>query len=856
MSTLRIKRLTLMTLSCKIRTTACFCAAAALTAIFPCPAFPAAPTQAPTDEVNVALAANGATVQADSEWLSSSYDTGGKAPASRLIDGIIRGPDDPAAFNRWHSDLGAPHPHWIWIRFARPDLISHVTLCRADIGAPVDFDGQFTPDQGRTITTLFHSKNVVLDAAHPTFSAAFAPVLTDNFRLLIFRSSNQQFPNYCQLSELQVFGNWQGSASPAPQPPPAPARIQGLVEAGKLPAGLQAETSAGAVTFTSRWLKASFSLQRPGMTFLSLDASGSGRLDRNLLKAPQGADLVFKGWDQEVSAADVSFIVSRSGDTVRYSGIRVGSLETDSLAFTVLPRGMRVVVDRTVPQSYLATEASPLRMLFDAAVTPASPMGRLRSRGQLLFPVLLHFPDYGSLLVEASGSDSTLAFTGRRGPREVQLSLETGRETTREAASVQQAGHFHTTLNLQMTQVYPEIKIVDSDPVLSGVKRGWLNIFGFRPDIVCLSNNSLSDNCMFCMYEYADLAYYTPPLFHGFSALDLVRASLDSYFDGLGGYGGDDAIFVDTDPAMVIASWDYAAGANDLGWLRKRIGSIEKYADHIVAADVNGDGMAESTRTGISGSGGNGAGQWSSNWWDVISFGWNDAYGIALDYRAFRCAADMEQRLGRPAKAQAYSKHADQIKAVYYQTFYNPSTGVLAGWRSKDGQLHDYYFTFINGIAVTYGLVTREQGNAIMDRMQAKMREVGYTNFRIGLPGNLIPVARKDYAGGGVMGQPSKDDGSDSFQSYENGGATGSFAYFYIQALYSLGRKAEADTIFNAMLEGYRDGVFQNGVGSGVDWKRWDGRPCGYEGLLTDTYYALTALMTGREGKGVPIPGV
>ena len=148
---------------------------------------------------------------------------------------------------------------------------------------------------------------------------------------------------------------------------------------------------------------------------------------------------------------------------------------------------------------------------------------------------------------------------------------------------------------------------------------------------------------------------------------------------------------------------------------------------------------------------------WSSNWWDVISFGWNDAYGIALDYRAFRCAADLERRLGRAEKAEIYRKRADRIKAVYYSTFYNPKTGVLAGWRSKDGQLHDYYFTFVNGIAVAYGLVTPQQGNAIMDRMQAKMREVGYKNFRIGLPGNLIPVARKDYAGGvGMLGSPRR----------------------------------------------------------------------------------------------------
>jgi hypothetical protein len=312
-------------------------------------------------------------------------------------------------------------------------------------------------------------------------------------------------------------------------------------------------------------------------------------------------------------------------------------------------------------------------------------------------------------------------------------------------------------------------------------------------------------------------------------------------------------VFVDTDPSIIISAWDYATGKPDLPWLRRQIGEIEKYADHIIAADRNGDGLVEAEMSGNSGIGRNGAGDGQSNWWDQVASGWNDAYAIALDYRAFRCAADLERRLGRQEKADDYRRRAERIKAVYYSTFYNPKTGVLAGWRSKDGQLHDYYFTFVNGIAVAYGLLTPEQGNAVMDRMQAKFREVGYKNFRLGIPGNLVPIVRKDY-NAGSLGSPKKDDGSDGFGIFENGGTTACFAHFYIQALYTLGRKAEADAIFDAMLEGYRDGAFQNGIGGGGEWRRWDGTPSGYEGLLTDSYYTLSVLITGRLGRGIPIP--
>ena len=125
----------------------------------------------------------------------------------------------------------------------------------------------------------------------------------------------------------------------------------------------------------------------------------------------------------------------------------------------------------------------------------------------------------------------------------------------------------------------------------------------------------------------------------------------------------------------------------------------------------------------------------------------------------------------------------EMLKAVFYPTFYNPATGVLAGWKSADGKLHDYYFLFVSGVAVTYGLVSDRQGNEIWDKLMAKMKEVGYNRFDLGLPGNLIPVRREDYVDHNWgAGGPAKADGSDAFQIYENGGATACYAYFAIQA--------------------------------------------------------------------------
>ena len=48
---------------------------------------------------------------------------------------------------------------------------------------------------------------------------------------------------------------------------------------------------------------------------------------------------------------------------------------------------------------------------------------------------------------------------------------------------------------------------------------------------------------------------------------------------------------------------------------------------------------------------------------------------------------------------------------------------VIAGWKSADGQLHDYWFTFVNGVAATYGLLDARDANLIMDRLLSKMTQ-------------------------------------------------------------------------------------------------------------------------------------
>ena len=392
----------------------------------------------------------------------------------------------------------------------------------------------------------------------------------------------------------------------------------------------------------------------------------------------------------------------------------------------------------------------------------------------------------------------------------------------------------------------PVLELAASEPRLKTLPRTWLNTFQYRPDLGILANNIVSDNAVFCMFTFTDPAVFTPELPGRLQVIQLARESLDRYFTGAAGYGvGAEDILTDTYPSLLISAWDVIRVTGDLKLLRRWLPKLEELAAKAIAQDRNGNGLPESRRTGLRGT----TVCPTGNWWDAINFGHEDAYVAALSYRAFGCLADLERLAGRRAPAARFEEQAGKIRAAYVTNFFNPKTGVLAGWKDARGELHDYWFVFVNGMAITYGLVPKALANDIVDRFQAKLREVGYTRFDLGLPGNLVPVARDDYVPG-APGSSKQEDGADGFQVFENGGASACYAWFYVQALYQLGRRAEAEAILWPMMRTFAEGGFQNGVGKGGEWRRWDGRPSGYEGLLADAYYAQMAVFTGHYGIG------
>jgi hypothetical protein len=592
--------------------------------------------------------------------------------------------------------------------------------------------------------------------------------------------------------------------------------------------GIQrAKLSADGLSFTSTSIQVELSKSAPEFAALNIDGLGLSKRGATILQSASTAT----GFTPSVSSAAGLHRIEYRAQPLQASATPGWTVELSDRRITLISQWS----ESAVPEPFV--------FRFDLAKCHSTVLGVFRKDGTLSVPALIHCPGQGSMRIAADASDDIgLTYESRRRSTLATLGFPAATPERKRIA-----------YTLEVVAIYPEFPGLRGDGRFDSFRRNWLNVMQLNPFLGALANNTASTSCAFCYYEYADVAALTPPLAPGLTALDVVRQTLDLILAGGHAYGlpapGNFPVeSSDTLPALLISAANCVREGKNDQWLTANYSGLKKWAEKMMATDTDGDGLFKYAVSGNSGIWPDGFPTTRpSNWWDTIGFGHEDAYGNALAYRALREMEMMANRVGKPEDAIRYRAVAAKLRDVYYKTFYNPETGVLGGWRSADGRLHDYYFLWVNGIAIHYGLVPKDKANAIMDRLMAKMKEVGYDKFNMGLPGNLITVALEDYVhkdadghhGGGV-----RPDNADGFQNYENGGATGCFAFFTLAALYDLGRKEEADRILFAMLGEYDKGGFEGrGVlGRSNDWRRWDGTPMGYEGFLTDNYYTLLAV--------------
>jgi hypothetical protein len=586
--------------------------------------------------------------------------------------------------------------------------------------------------------------------------------------------------------------------------------------------------------------------------FLSWDTEGGDRAQHNLLRQGPGLTLRLKTGDSWRQAVDLPVRKERLGtDGVRY---RLTVSPQEALIWNIkLEHGRLTVSFAQHLRGKSGADGLELVFPFDPRVTPVTAIpSDWREDGTLQLPAVISAPDFGQMILDSASKTSVeVRLEGSRANHTVDLALRFPPPGANETS----------TFTLTPLNLAPPAGLKDAE-MWNAARRGWFNLWQpssrwgeqnrpFSAPAGVLSNNVISDPASCSLWFYADPILWTQEIAPGISAARLVRRSVDWWLDKRTRPNGevicywDYGNFLDANAGVVISAWDYVEATGDIEWLRQRIDRLEFISDFLARRDVDGDGMVEATQSGNRGTLIQPAR--SCCYVDAVNCGHKDGYSNAVIYRSWRCLADLETKLGRNDQKAHYARLADRLKAIYAQTLFNPETGWLTWWKSADGELHDYATPLMNSMAIEYGLVDPVQGGEILSRLRAKMRSVGFTRFDLGVPLTLVPIHRSDYLLPHALGLPQREDGTDTFQQYQNGAANALVGAHFMAALYVAGQTEEADQLLKAMLGRQAQGKFHNGVIDkahyGGEWTTWDGQPCGYEGYLADVFYFLLAVV-------------
>ncbi len=574
---------------------------------------------------------------------------------------------------------------------------------------------------------------------------------------------------------------------------------------------------------------------------LSWDGEGGGRARTNLLRQPVYLRAVVGG--HTVSPADrLAAPVSHDAACLRYVvELAPGSEVTWEIAW--LGDEWTVSLDWQNGRDQGLTELE-LVFPFAADVTPTTFVSeQWDSANHLSLPGLLVAPDFGAYAVRAEGATPRGRLEGLPAEKTVRLVLE---------FPVDQPPW---RCLLRFVPIVLPVPPGVSPQLWVRARRGWFSLYNttalsYTADgRLCamagmLGNNVLSTPVSSCLYSHAETAILLPRLSPEVHAGPLLRRSLEFWLNCETGPDGFVRYYslspladpMDANAGLLIGIWAYVEITGDLDWLAAHLDRIALVARYVVSRDIDGDGLIESRQSGNLGTK-----DWGDSIYDTISSGHKNAYCNAMVYRAWRALADLYRRLDRPDECLRYRELAARLRQAYLPAFLSPETGWLGWWRSADGALHDYAALVVNCVAVTSGVVDVDTGRAILGRLWQELERVGFTRFDTGVPTCLHPVPRDlqplDFGG-------QREDGSDTFPRYCNGGVFLQDAQRALAALYLVGERDRAEQLLNAMLDRqHQGGHFPNGsgfnagvanrMGAGPSIMDWDGNPTCYEGFMT-----------------------
>lgn len=138
----------------------------------------------------------------------------------------------------------------------------------------------------------------------------------------------------------------------------------------------------------------------------------------------------------------------------------------------------------------------------------------------------------------------------------------------------------------------------------------------------------------------------------------------------------------------------------------------------------------------------------SSNYWDSLNFfGYNSAYENVLFYQAVLAMADIENYLGNAENANYYLSTAEKIQTKFNEYFWDEAKGRYITSVNVKGDVLDFGVTFVNFMAVSAGLASKEQAVSIYDWVDGKRiietdtsKGADIYNFKVSARSNTVAV--------------------------------------------------------------------------------------------------------------------
>ena len=583
------------------------------------------------------------------------------------------------------------------------------------------------------------------------------------------------------------------------------------------------EPLPAAVRTSSPFLAVALSARQPALESLAVDSLGLGKCELNTLHPPAASAVAFKVHGVFGHATRLEY---RRPDT---PGDAVPGWTIEAADHAI----------QLVSQYSAGERPDPIVCNFDTARCHTTLLGLLQPGGGVSLPAILHLPGHGTFRISGPGS----------------LGYQSGDGFVKVTFPAATAARSRVEYHLEVTTICPHVAGIDNDPRFNGFRRNWLNVLQLNPSRCVLSNNTASDTCGFCYYEYADIALHTPPLAGNLTALDVMRQTLEQVLAGtktygMPGYGDFPEVSADTYPSLLIAADDCTRGGKDQPWLEKNYAGIKQWADKMLATDRQGNGLIKyDSVTGNSGS-------WNEGQPEEPAF-------QLVGHDRLRPRRCLRQRLGVPRLAEHGTHGAGNPTTRTMRPATTPppkSCGPListpsttrppACWPAGAAPTANCTTTTSSSSTASPSTMAWCRKTRPTPSWTASWPRCGRSVTRVltwvcratwfRWPARTMCTRIRGLAADAARTTPTA---SRSTRTAAPPAASPTSRW---RPCMTLGRREEADRMLMPMLQGVRSkGRFEGKGANGMsnDWRAWDGTAWGYEGFLVDNYYTLLAVL-------------